>query len=125
MGKESSSRSDYTKSEDETVSVNGANILVDGVAADPNALGYFAYSYYLAHKDKLKLVSIDNGAGCVAPSAASIAQNQYQPLTRPIFIYANKSSLDRPEGSAGIMEEDRRSWSRRMGSPCRVGFTSR
>jgi phosphate transport system substrate-binding protein len=60
VGVESSSRSDYTKSEDDTV-------LVKGVAADPDALGYFGYAYYLANRDTLKLVAIDNGQGCVVP----------------------------------------------------------
>jgi phosphate transport system substrate-binding protein len=100
VGKESSSRSDYTKSEDETVAVNGVNVLVDGVANDPDALGYFGYSYYLAHKAALKLIAIDSGSGCVAPSTATIAEDQYQPLTRPIFIYASKASLARPEVTA-------------------------
>ena len=64
-------------------------MLVDGVAADPNALGYFGYAYYLANKDKLKLVAIDNGNGCVAPSAETVADDSYQPLSRPLFIYVS------------------------------------
>jgi phosphate transport system substrate-binding protein len=100
VGKESSSRSDYTKSEDDSVSATGAEVLVDGVARDANALGYFGYSYYAANKEKLKLVAVDGGAGCVAPSATSVAENQYQPLTRPIFVYIKTASLARPEVSA-------------------------
>jgi hypothetical protein len=82
VGTQSSSRMDYTNSEDDAV-------LVKGVADDPNALGYFGYAYYLANRDKLKLVSIDSGKGCVVPSADTVADGTYQPLSRPIFIYVS------------------------------------
>ena len=84
---------DYTKSEDDAV-------LVKGVTDDPNALGYFGYAYYLANKDRLKLVSIDSGKGCVVPSAETVADGTYQPLSRPIFIYVNSKAAARPEVNA-------------------------
>jgi phosphate transport system substrate-binding protein len=93
VGVESRSRSDYTKSEDDTV-------LVNGVAADPNALGYFGYAYYLANRDTLKLVAIDNGQGCVLPGPKTVADNSYQPLSRPMFVYVSKSAAARPEAKA-------------------------
>jgi phosphate transport system substrate-binding protein len=93
VGTQSSSRSDYTKSEDDTV-------LVNGVAADPNALGYFGYAYYLSNRDKLKLVSIDNGNGCVVPSPETVTDASYQPLSRPLFIYVNTASAARAEANA-------------------------
>ena len=67
---------------------------------DPNALGYFGYAYFLANKDKLKLVSIDSGKGCVVPSADTVADGTYQPLSRPIFIYVNSKAAARPEVNA-------------------------
>jgi phosphate transport system substrate-binding protein len=93
VGVESSSRSDYTKSEDDTV-------LVNGVAADPNALGYFGYAYYLANRDKLKVVAVDNGEGCVVPGPQTVADNSYQPLSRPMFVYVSRSAAARPEARA-------------------------
>jgi phosphate transport system substrate-binding protein len=93
VGTQSSSRMDYSKSEDDAV-------LVKGVADDPNALGYFGYGYYLANKDKLKLVSIDGGKGCVVPSAETVVDGTYQPLSRPVFIYINKTAAARPEVNA-------------------------
>jgi phosphate transport system substrate-binding protein len=93
VGTESSSRADYTKSDDDTV-------LVSGVAADANASGYFGFAYYLANKDKLKLVSVDNGKGCVVPSTATVADATYRPLSRPIFIYVSASAAARPEVTA-------------------------
>jgi phosphate transport system substrate-binding protein len=93
VGTQSSSRSDYTKSEDDQV-------LVDGVASSPNALGYFGYAYYAANKDKLKVVPIDNGRGCVTPSTETVTNNTYQPLSRPMFIYVSKTADARPEVGA-------------------------
>jgi phosphate transport system substrate-binding protein len=93
VGTQSSSRKDYTQSEDDTV-------LVDGVAANPNALAYFGYAYYAANKDKLKLVSVDGGNGCVAPSAEAVANGTYRPLSRPLFIYASRKAMLRPEAKA-------------------------
>jgi phosphate transport system substrate-binding protein len=93
VGTESSSREDYTKSEDDAV-------LVNRVAADLNALGYFGYANYAANKATLKLVSIDNGSGCVGPSMETVAENRYQPLARPIFVYVSEAAARRPEARA-------------------------
>jgi phosphate transport system substrate-binding protein len=91
VGKAKSSRGDYTASEDD-------NVLVQGVSRDVNALGYFGYSYYAENKDKLKAVPIVNKQGqAVAPSMDSVLNGSYQPLSRPIFIYVNAKSLDKPE----------------------------
>ena len=72
-------------------------MLARGIAANPNALGYFGYSYYREHKDTLTLIAVDSGAGCVAPSMETVAGSRYSPLTRPMFVYANRASLQRPE----------------------------
>jgi phosphate transport system substrate-binding protein len=90
VGKEHSSRGDYTASEDD-------NVLVQGVANDPNALGFFGYAYYEENADKLKAVPIRNPetSECVAPSIESARNGTYQPLSRPVFIYVNAASLDR------------------------------
>lgn len=90
-GKSKSSRGDYTASEDD-------NVLVQGVSQDKDALGYFGFAYYAENKDKLSGVAIDAGKGAVAPSDKTVEDGTYQPLSRPIFIYINKKSLDqRPE----------------------------
>jgi phosphate transport system substrate-binding protein len=91
-GREKASRGDYTASEDD-------NVLVQGISNDPDALGYFGYAYYEQNRDRLKLVKIDGerGGGPVAPSPETIANGTYVPLSRPIFIYAQLASLDKPE----------------------------
>jgi phosphate transport system substrate-binding protein len=86
VGKSKSSRGDFTASEDD-------NVLVQGVARDRNALGYFGFAYYSENTDKLKAVSI-NG---VAPSVRTVENGTYNPLSRPIFIYVSSKSIDKPE----------------------------
>jgi phosphate transport system substrate-binding protein len=73
-------------------------VLVQGVARDVNALGYFGYAYYVENKDKLKAVPIVNEKGqAVLPSMEAVEKGTYSPLSRPIFIYVNAKSLSKPE----------------------------
>jgi phosphate transport system substrate-binding protein len=91
-GKSKASRGDFTASEDD-------NVLVQGVAQDVNAIGYFGYAYYAENQQRLKAVPIIEKAGkpAVAPSEASVLDGSYQPLSRPIFIYVSVKSLAKPE----------------------------
>ncbi len=95
VGKEHSSRGDFTSSEDD-------NVLVQGIATDQLALGFFGVAYYEHNKDKLKLIAIDdekdeNGKGPILPLYENVVNSTYQPLSRPIFIYVSKKSADKPE----------------------------
>lgn len=91
VGKAKSSRGDYTASEDD-------NVLVQGVATDVGALGYFGYAYYEANAKRLRAVPIVNAQGkAVLPSRKAVEDGSYNPLSRPIFIYVNSESLRRPE----------------------------
>ena len=93
-GDEGVSRADFVASEDD-------NVLVIGIAGDKNALGYFGYAYYIENKDKLKIIPIDGGTGCITPSIDTIANGTYKPLSRPLFIYVNTDHLvNRTEVSA-------------------------
>ena len=89
-GKAKSSRGDFTASEDD-------NVLVQGVANDVNALGFFGFAYYAENTKKLKAVAVDNGKGPVGPSEKAVLDGSYQPLSRPIYIYVSKKSLAKPE----------------------------
>ena len=95
-GEEDASRPDYTQSADD-------NVLVQGISGDKNSLGYFGFAYYLENQDKLKLVAVDEGAGCIEPSKETINDGSYSPLSRPMFIYVNKAALDRPEVKAFVV----------------------
>jgi phosphate transport system substrate-binding protein len=85
-GRARQSRSDYTASEDD-------NVLVQGVAGERGAMGYFGYSYYVENKHRLKLLRIHNGTSCVAPSISTVQAGTYKPLSRPLFVYAKRTSF--------------------------------
>ncbi len=86
VGKEHASRGDFTSSEDD-------NVLVQGVSTDPYALGFVPLAYYESNSDKLRAVAV-NG---VMPTYEAVAQARYQPLARPLFIYVNTKSAEKPE----------------------------
>ncbi|CAN5807757.1 PstS family phosphate ABC transporter substrate-binding protein [soil metagenome] len=89
-GEGGASRSDYSATEDD-------NVTVQGVAGDRGALGYFGFSYFEENEDTLKALDFDAGQGCVAPSAATAQDDSYTPLSRPLFIYVKQSALDEKE----------------------------
>ena len=88
VGEAGESRTDYLASEDDT-------IIVQGVKQDPNALGYLGLSYYEANQDEMKAVAIDSGNGAVLPSRETVEAGEYQPLSRPLFIYVNSSAAQK------------------------------
>ena len=90
-GKAKSSRGDFTASEDD-------NILVQGIEADVNGLAYFGYAYYAAQQGKMKALKVVNAKGvAVGPSEATVLDGSYNPFSRPLFIYVNAQSAQRPE----------------------------
>ncbi len=89
-GKKVGTRGDYTASEDD-------HVLVQGIATDKNALGFFGLAYYEENKDKLRLVGVDNGNGVVLPSLETVGNGTYAPLSRPIFIYVSSVAVEKAE----------------------------
>jgi len=90
-GKSKSSRGDFTASEDD-------NVLVQGVSNNALGLAYFGYAYFAENASRLKAVPIVNSDGkTVSPSETSVMDGSYNPLSRPIFIYVNAASLNKPE----------------------------
>lgn len=97
VGKAKASRNDYTASEDD-------DVLVAGVSKDSNALGYFGFAYYEANPNKLKALAVDNGKGAVLPSRQSVENAQYQPLSRPLFIYVNAKAAQDNEAVKNFVD---------------------
>jgi len=92
-GEKGDTRKDYQPSEDD-------NVLVQGVSGDKGGLGYFGFSYYEQNMDKLNLVAVDGGKGCIKPSKESIQDGSYAPLSRPLFMYPAAKAIARPEVKA-------------------------
>jgi phosphate transport system substrate-binding protein len=87
VGKEGASRTDYVPSEDD-------NVTVERVAGARGGLGYLGLSYFNENEGRLKALEIDAGSGCVAPSVETAQGGSYG-LSRPLFIYVNRESLQR------------------------------
>ena len=94
-GEEGRSRSDYNATEDD-------NVTVQGVSGSEGGIGYFGLSYAQQNEGKVKAVEIDGGDGCVAPSAETVQDGSYKPLSRPLFIYPSAKALERPEVKAFV-----------------------
>jgi phosphate transport system substrate-binding protein len=94
-GRARASRTDYQASEDD-------NVLVQGVSGERGGMGYFGYSYFVENQSRLNAVQIRNPKTdqCVAPGIASVHNNTYKPLSRPLFIYAKGASFKRNEVQA-------------------------
>jgi phosphate transport system substrate-binding protein len=91
VGEAEASRSDFTASEDD-------NVLVQGITGTETSLGYFGLAYYENNADDLKSIGVDpdgrnSGASCVQPSAKTVQNGTYRPLSRPLFIYVNKAKI--------------------------------
>lgn len=109
VGEEDAMRTDFQASEDD-------NVILNGVAGDEGGIGYFGMAYWEENKDKVKAIGIDSGDGPVLPGQETVSNLSYKPLSRPEFIYVNKSALSKPgmkefvafylseEGQANIKE---------------------
>lgn len=91
------SRGDYTASEND-------NMLVQGVAGDPDALGYFGFAYFDEHREYLRAVPIRRTptSAAVPPTRETIRSGAYRPLSRPVFAYVNLQRLERPDVEAFV-----------------------
>jgi phosphate transport system permease protein len=81
-----------------TVTSEDDSLLAEGIAGDPNAIGFFGYAYYQLNRDRLRALSVEG----VAPSAATAASGDY-PLARPLFLYTAPSIMaENPQVAAFI-----------------------
>jgi phosphate transport system substrate-binding protein len=95
VGEEGASRTDYSATEND-------NVTVRGVSGEKGGLGYFGLSYFEDNRSMLKALKVNGGNGCVAPTRETVQGGTYKPLSRPLFIYAKTSSFQRPAVKAFI-----------------------
>ena len=90
VGQAHASRGDFSASEDD-------NVLVQGIAGDRFALGYFGLAYLEENSSRVKGLPVDGGAGCVEPERGNVAAGTYRPLSRPLLIYVRADTIEREE----------------------------
>ncbi|MEX0630791.1 MAG: substrate-binding domain-containing protein [Chloroflexota bacterium] len=81
---ERTTRPDYTPSADD-------NVIIEGVAGTQNAphtLGWVGFAFADENADRVKLLEVDKGDGCVGATPDTIASAEY-PLSRFLYIYVN------------------------------------
>ena len=87
-GEEGASRKDYNNvGEDD-------NATVTGVSGASGGMGYFGFSFFQENEGNLKALEVDGGKGCVSPSAETAQNDEYVPLSRPLFIYPSGEALE-------------------------------
>lgn len=85
-GKESTTRPDYASSAND-------NVIVDGVDESPTSLGWVGYAYAEENADRVKLLQVDGGEGCVAPTPDTISSGRY-PIARDLYLYVNTAKAE-------------------------------
>jgi len=86
--------------EDNVQTSSDDNVIITGVSGEENAIGYLGFSFYEQNQDKLNVIDVDSGSGCVKPSLETIQSGEYKPLARPLFMYPSAEKAKRPEVKA-------------------------
>jgi phosphate transport system substrate-binding protein len=88
----------YTRQPGETyVASPNDNVIIDGVANNPNGIGFVGYAYAINNADRVRMLPIDGGDGqCIGPDHETVASNTY-PISRDLYIYP---AVDRVDPSA-------------------------
>lgn len=78
--------------------VGSANdrVIIEGVAGTSElstTIGFVGLAYAEESLDKVKLVAVDGGEGCVLPDATTVSDGSY-PISRPLFIYPAANRLE-------------------------------
>jgi phosphate transport system substrate-binding protein len=89
-------RPDYTASADD-------NVIVEGIGGTDTSLGWVGFAFYDENADSVKAIEVDGGDGCVAPTAETIASNEY-PISRDLFIYVNTDNAAENESLAAFVD---------------------
>ncbi|MHB8134240.1 MAG: PstS family phosphate ABC transporter substrate-binding protein [Anaerolineaceae bacterium] len=99
-----SSGDEDLRQDDNTTFSSDDNVLLDGIENEKYAFGFFGYAYYVGAQDKVRAVAVVDEAGvAVLPSDQTVQDGSYNPLSRPLFIYVNKTSLlEKPQVAAFV-----------------------
>jgi phosphate transport system substrate-binding protein len=95
-GQEATTRPDYTASAND-------NVIIEGIAGNPTSLGWVGYAFAEENIDRVKLLDVDGGDGCIAPTPETIADNSY-PISRDLFIYVNVAKAEENPAVAAYVD---------------------
>jgi phosphate transport system substrate-binding protein len=84
-GADATTRPDYTANAND-------NVIISGITESPSSLGWVGLAF-AAEAEGVKLLEVDGGDGCVAPSDETVADESY-PISRPLFIYPNLAAVE-------------------------------
>ena len=84
-GQDATTRPDYQSSADD-------NVIIQGIQGSDTSFGWVGFAF-ANETEGVKVLEVDGGDGCVAPTPDTIADNSY-PVSRPLFIYINKAKAE-------------------------------
>jgi phosphate transport system substrate-binding protein len=84
-GQDATTRPDYQSSADD-------NVIIQGIQGSDTSFGWVGFAF-ANETEGVKVLEVDGGDGCVAPTPETIADNSY-PVSRPLFIYVNKAKAE-------------------------------
>ena len=94
-GQEAVTRPDYQASADD-------NLIIQGIQGSESSFGWVGFAFAQEAED-VRVLEVDGGDGCVAPTAETIADGSY-PVSRPLFIYVNKEKAESNPALAAFVD---------------------
>ncbi len=71
------------------------NVIIDGISGNLHSLGWVGFAFADENRDVVKLLEIDGGDGCVAPTPETIASAEF-PIARFLYTYIDAGQASDP-----------------------------
>ena len=88
-------RPDYQASADD-------NVIIQGIQGSDTSFGWVGFAF-AREAEGVKVLEVDGGDGCIAPTDETIADNSY-PVSRPLFIYVNPAKAEENPALAAFVD---------------------
>ena len=69
------------------------NVIIEGITGTATSLGWVGLAFAAENAETVKIIEVDGGDGCVAPSAETVVDGSY-PIARPLYIYVNNARAE-------------------------------